>query len=264
MLYSKRTVESDALKALFKRTMGRLGTNIDESINGQGPVDLQPLMRWMLCDIMSHIVYGRKHALSLLESSEQRGAMQIDFKWQDEKVLGFDALMSALFPRLWLSLSKNKLVTKILGPRFPENLYMVEVAASALNDALEACVDDQSHPESLLECMLNRYREVGPTEACPDMDYIFSECLDHFWAGVGTATDAVLGLLYQLSLPANETRQARLREELRQVDALTDAFSTSSRRLKTHNYVDCIIRETLAPLSSHSHLLGSPSNESRN
>ena len=93
--------------------------------------------------------------------------------------------------------------------------------------------------------MLNPYRETWPSETCPDLNYLLSECIDHFWAGVSTSADVLSGLMYELSCPVNKERQKRLRKELRQADNLNDTLSTTSSRPGTPSYLDCVIRETL-------------------
>jgi cytochrome P450 len=246
-LYTKRVVDSEQMQGLISKIMQRFDANLDKSMgsHGSGLVDIRSLFQWMLCDIMSHIVYGQEHALNLFENLEDRAAMQVDFKWQDERLLTFDTILSALIPSLLVSIRKSTLAPKFLALSFPENLHMRKVAAIALQDVLEGCNGSKTRGESLLEQLVDHFRENGPSQACPDLNYILSECMDHFWAGVNTTADALSAIIYELSLPTNRDRQRRLREALHQTGLASGEVPTTSSASGSLDYLHCVIRESL-------------------
>lgn len=98
--------------------------------------------------------------------------------------------------------------------------------------------------ESLMERMVSEYTTNGPCKAIPDTDYILSDCLDHFWAGVTTTSDALSAAFYQLSHPENKSRQELLRNELKAA-GIVPGSEISLSKVKTLEYLDSVVKETL-------------------
>ena len=112
---------------------------------------------------------------------------------------------------------------------------MDTVGKSALNSTLKASIDgDKQDLSTLMETLVETYSH----ELTPEVqNYMLSECLDHFWAGIVTTVDALSALTFQLSLPSNWERQQRLRTELLGRDTEND--------LTDLKFLNCVIRETL-------------------
>ena len=104
--------------------------------------------------------------------------------------------------------------------------------------------DNRTQPETLLERIVYQYKEEGPSKAIPHTEYILSETLDHFWAGITTTGDALAAVFYHLSHPDNKARQFKLRNQLR--DAGIDAgVEVSLTKVTDVAYLDAIVRESL-------------------
>jgi cytochrome P450 len=85
-----------------------------------------------------------------------------------------------------------------------------------------------------MDILINKYAQQMTSEKT---NYILSECHDHFWAGVTTTTDALLALMFQLSLPKNIHRQQRLREELSNLEPKVEVTEVK--------FLDYVIKESL-------------------
>lgn len=97
-LYAKRSIDSPELQSLFRDTSTQLGKYIAGESGSSGIVAMRDALRFMSCDNMSAIVYGKKFALDLLNNEQQRKSMEPDFKWQDNMFLTTSGLITALFP----------------------------------------------------------------------------------------------------------------------------------------------------------------------
>lgn len=112
---------------------------------------------------------------------------------------------------------------------------MHDVATMAFEAAVDALSQDKPLEDvSLMETLVNNYSQQLTREKT---NYIFSECHDHFWAGVTTTADALLALMFHLSLPKNLDKQRRLYKEL---SDYTSGSGTSELK-----YLDHIIKESL-------------------
>lgn len=110
-----------------------------------------------------------------------------------------------------------------------------ELGTAALESAVQALHDEKTlENPSLMEVLVNNYAQQMTDERA---NYILSECFDHFEAGRSTTTDALLALLFQLSLPKNVHRQQRLREELSHLDPKDDITEVK--------FLDYIVKESL-------------------
>lgn len=98
--------------------------------------------------------------------------------------------------------------------------------------------------ETLMERVVSEFTKNGPSKAIPDTDYILSETLDHFWAGVGTTSDALSAAFYQLSHPAHTSEQSKLRNELKAAGIVAGSEVPLSKA-KTLEYLDSVVKETL-------------------
>lgn len=103
--------------------------------------------------------------------------------------------------------------------------------------------ESHSRPETLMEKLVSGYKEHGPSNVIPDTEYILSETLDHFWAGVTTTGDALAAAFYYVSQPANKPRQEKLRHELRNAGTESGG-GISLAKVKDVAYLDFVIRET--------------------
>ena len=112
---------------------------------------------------------------------------------------------------------------------------MHTVGVKSLNGALKEFTDGKKENSStLMRTLVDTYGH----ELTPDLqNYVLSECLDHFWAGIVTTVDALTALMFQLSLPQNSERQQRLRNELHGRDPESD--------LSDLKFLNCVIKETL-------------------
>lgn len=144
---------------------------------------------------------------------------------------------------LWLR--RIGLAPASLGATVPDDLVLDKKGRLVMGQVFSSGYKPPANrPQSLMERTVQEYKEKGASTAIPDTDYILSETLDHFGAGVTTTTDALGAAFYQLSLPQNKMRQSKLREELQKagVDSSTEVtFSV----IKSIDYLDFVVKETL-------------------
>ncbi|ETN44821.1 uncharacterized protein HMPREF1541_09696 [Cyphellophora europaea CBS 101466] len=252
-IYSVTAVEAEATQEVIHEAVARLETYLRAQ---RQPLEVKPALRLLLYEIMSHIVYGKEHALNLFESSTEREAIDHDTTYQQDRLFSLSVLVPAWLPRFTLWLRRNNLAPRALAGNFPPGLVADRLSRDALT-ALKASktrvppspLPDQD-PESLISRLHDHFTTQGPTPAIPSEAYILSECVDHFWAGTSTTVDALIPLLHHLSQPENKARQARLRRELREAaitpaDPSTPPLLPSANTLKKLPFLDAVIRETL-------------------
>lgn len=209
------------------------------------PVEVKPILRLVLYEIMSHVVYGSDHALNLCSDAKQHSLMEADTKYQEDRLFDPLVILPAFFPRLTLWLRRHNLAPTSIAGRFPPGLVSDRIGREALAALQTAPVASATHPESLVHRLHSHYATHGPSTAVPSEAYILSDSLDHFWAGVSTTTDALAPLIHHLSHPQNLHRQQRLRRELHTAGITPGSAVPPSAELKRLPYLDAVIRETL-------------------
>ncbi|KAM5341228.1 hypothetical protein ACJ41O_015337 [Fusarium nematophilum] len=241
-LYSARAAESLEFRQLSSSVTKQLLSYADlEARNGA--VELKPMLRFALYDIMSQVVYGTKNATNLLGSPTQREAIKPDMKFQEDRIEDWTVAIAILLPNLTLKLRRWGIAPKRLDGRFPNDLYTDRMGRTALNGLQNGETIDSEGSESLIRRMFEHYRANGPSSAMPSTDYILSDCMDHFWAGVNTTLDGLVATFSHLSKPENRNRQARLREELLAAEReARDGLSADLRKLP---FLNAVIRESL-------------------
>lgn len=127
----------------------------------------------------------------------------------------------------------------------PDDLMMNRKGRQLLTRLLSGAIKSpHGQPETLMETLVSEYMEHGSTKAMPGTEYILSDTLDHFWAGIGTTSDALAAVFYQLSLPQNKLVQEKLRHEL-EAAGIKAGSEASLDTVKSLVYLDCVVRESL-------------------
>jgi hypothetical protein len=200
---------------------------------------------------MSHIVYGEEHAINLFENPDLQVAMEADTAFQDSRLLSPFVILPAFFPRLTLFLRRRGLAPLSISGKTPSNLVSDRLGREALA-ALKSTDKGPSAliqgPEPLIARLYFHLNTQGPSSGVPSEEYVLSDGLDHFWAGVSTTLDALVPLIHHLSQPKNRGKQERLRQELMDADRGVGMPEQDLMRdvdLKKLNYLDAVIRETL-------------------
>ncbi|KAH7374432.1 cytochrome P450 [Plectosphaerella cucumerina] len=246
--YAATLAVSEELKGVVSRAAeGFLA--LREREQGQRPLgnaDVKPLLRLALADIMSHVVYGRAHETNTLRDPEQRSLLQKDADFHDWRISrSASSFFALLFPDTTLWLRKN------LGwsPRGHDITLINRPHTDKLGRA--ALLALQHGRTTVGACPMERmYRhlvENGPTPAVPSLEYILSDCVDHFWAGVNTPLDPLVALLKKLDEPQNGRIRQKLEAELGEA-ALPHGgspFDIPATVLSRLPLLDAVIRETL-------------------
>jgi cytochrome P450 len=126
----------------------------------------------------------------------------------------------------------------------PPHLVMDKLGKATMQKCLrEKNVSTSTQPESLMQRLVSEYEKNGPSEAIPDTNYILSDTLDHFWAGVGTSGDALGPVFYQLSHPQNKECQKRLRQALKDA-GISSTSEITIAQVKNVEFLDAVIKES--------------------
>ena len=109
---------------------------------------------------------------------------------------------------------------------------MHKTGIAALKSALTT---DIPQPEfSLMTTLVDHYRQQHGEM---DENYILSDCLDHFWAGVSTTANGLAALVFRLSLPPDVAKQKRFLVEV--------SSAASNEDLTGFSYLNSVVKETL-------------------
>lgn len=250
-IYAAKVAHSQALtRVIMDTTRGMLKLAKKDTGSDKAGVEIRHIVQLALYDIMSFVVYGADHKLNLVGDAEQRRAMQVDIDFQEERQLSSAAGFVFILPQLALWLRRLGLAPKPVDGHFYIDLFSDRLTKKALASLQET--EKPSPPEDY-ECLMQRlythFQESGgPSAAVPSLEYILSDSLDNFWAGVSTTSDGLSPLFRYLSLPENVERQQRLREEIRQACANTGISSPlelSAEQLRQLPYLEAVIKETL-------------------
>lgn len=245
-IYSASAVEAPEAQSAIRACVARMNKHIETSV--KEPVDVKPVLQLLLYEIMSHIVYGREHALDLFSDEEQRAAIPADIQYQDDRLFNPMILIVAFLPRFTLWLRRNNLAPRSISGATPPNILshrMGKEALTALKARKSPANEGPPQPENLLRRLYSHYILNGPSTSVPSEAYILSDCLDHFWAGVSTTTETLAPLIHHLSRAQNQTRQERLRQELCSAGIGPGSSVPTMSELKQLPYLDAVIRETL-------------------
>lgn len=244
-IYSASAIEAQDTQRAIQASVARLIKHI-EAI--KDPVEVKPVLRPLLYEIMSHVVYGKEHALDLFSDATQRAAIEADTQYQEERLFNPLVLIVAFLPRFTLWLRRNNLAPRSIAGHFPVDLVSDRIGREALA-ALKArkipSNEGSTQTESLIHRLYSYYATNGPSTAIPSEAYFLSDCIDHFWAGVSTTVDGLSPLVHHLSRPENASRQERLRHELHSAGLGPGSLVPSTPTLKQLPYLDAVIRETL-------------------
>uniref|UniRef100_A0A8H7K419 Cytochrome P450 n=1 Tax=Bionectria ochroleuca TaxID=29856 RepID=A0A8H7K419_BIOOC len=221
-----------------------------KSPGGGAVVEIRELLRPALYDAMSFIVYGPNSRLNLVNDQAQRTAMEVDTEFQVARMSSAAGAMMFLLPRITLWLRRCGLAPGAMDGTTPSRLFSDRIGREAL-EALKR-TDEKGGGgdgyQSLMGRLYAHFRANGPTTAVPSEEYILSDSLDQFWAGVSTTADGLAPLFRRLSLPENRTLQQRLRSEIRAAIAesgVSSAAGLTAERLKRLPLLNAVIRETL-------------------
>ncbi|CAG9983327.1 unnamed protein product [Clonostachys byssicola] len=253
-MYSAKMAESKEVTDVTMRAardMLRLASRIGKKSPGGGSVvEIRELLRPALYDAMSFIVYGPNSRLNLVKDQAQRTAMEMDTEFQEARMSSADGAMMFLLPRITLWLRRCGLAPGAMDGTTPSMLFSDQIGREAL-DALKLTDENgggDDEYQSLMSRLYAHFRANGPTAAVPSEEYILSDSLDQFWAGVSTTADGLAPLFRRLSLPENRTLQQRLRGEIRAAIAesgVSSAADLTAERLKRLPLLNAVIRETL-------------------
>lgn len=247
-IFSAKVASSDALNDVISEATAGMVALAKEKATAV--VEIKPLIQLALYDIMSFVVYGPAHKLNLVRDPEHRKAMQVDIDFQEKRQLSVATGFMFLLPAATLWLRRWGLAPKSIDGHFHLELVSDKLGREALA-ALQASErgDSTDGYECLMQRLYAHWKENGgPSPAVPSIEYILSDSLDNFWAGVSTTSDGLTPLFRWLSLPENQDRQARLREEIRQAVAdagVSSSFALSADQLKQMPYLEAVIKETL-------------------
>lgn len=248
-IYSARAAEAEGLNRV-------LGEGVDGFVDAAagrrlGAKETREALGHMLYDVMSYVVYGAENATRLLRDEAEREAFKVDVAFQKARGGSLSMLLALWFPNLVIALRRANLAPAGLDGSLPADLHSTVVGRRALQwlDEAARSQDDGVKPataasgESLMHRMHAHLLEHGPTSAVPSGDYILSECLDHFWAGVSTTSDALGPLMGLLSSPEHAHCQRRLRAEIQTLPPAEGPWTQA--QLRKLPYLDAVIREAL-------------------
>lgn len=243
--YSGRHTESDELTKVIAGAAQGLVKLAMEYTSAENAVETRPWLILGLYDILSFFVFGARNKTNLLQEPTQRALIGPDVAFLERRLTSLYAAFMFLFPGLTLQLRKLGLAPPVATAAIPKYLFADSIGKHALSSLKESGRLDES--ECLLRRLYLHYRENGPSPAVPSEEYILSDCLDHFWAGVSTTTDSLEPLFHFLSEPANRSRQLRLREEIQAAaeEAGIKVPELTSRQLKELPFLNAVICETL-------------------
>ncbi|VUC20476.1 unnamed protein product [Clonostachys rosea] len=253
-MYSAKMAESRKVTEVTMRTaqdMLRLASQIGKKVPvGGAVVEIRELLRPTLYDIMSFIFYGPKCQLNLVNDQAQRTAMEVDTEFQEMRMSSAAGAMMFLLPRITLLLRRCGLAPGDMNGTTPSRLFSDQIGREALGALKHTNENDGRDDEyqPLMERLYAHFRANGPTVAVPSEEYILSDSLDQFWAGVSTTADGLAPLFHRLSLPENKALQERLRSELQAAMAesgVSSAAGLTAERLKRLPLLNAVIRETL-------------------
>ncbi|CAH0044731.1 unnamed protein product [Clonostachys solani] len=253
-MYSAKVAESKEVTDVTiraARDMLRLASQTGEKSSGGGAVvEIRELLRPALYDVMSFIVYGPNSRLNLVNDQAQRTAMEVDTEFQETRMSSAAGAMMFLLPRITLWLRRCGLAPRNMDGTTPSRLFSDKIGREALEGLKRTGENGGGEDEyqSLMGRLYAHFRANGPTVAVPSEEYILSDSLDQFWAGVSTTADGLAPLLRRLSLPENRTLQQRLRGELGAAIAesgVSSAGGLTAARLKRLPLLNAVIRETL-------------------
>jgi cytochrome P450 len=247
-IFSAKVAQSVALNEVISEATAGMVALAKEKATAA--VEIKPLLQLALYDIMSFVAYGPAHKLNLVRDAGQRKAMQVDIDFQEKRQLSVATGFMFLLPNATLWLRRWGLAPKSINGHFHLDLVSDRLGREALA-ALQASDEGTSTDgyERLMQRLYAHWQENGgPSPAVPSIEYILSDSLDNFWAGVSTTSDGLTPLFRYLSLPENQDRQARLREEILQavVDTgVSSSFALSADQLKQMPFLEAVIKETL-------------------
>lgn len=247
-IFSAKVATSDALNEVISEATAGMVALAKEKATAA--VEIKPLVQLALYDIMSFVAYGPTHKLNLVRDPGQRKAMQVDIDFQEKRQLSVATGFMFLLPAATLWLRRWGLAPKSIDGHFQLDLVSDKLGREALA-ALQASegVTSADGYECLMQRLYTHWQENGgPSPAVPSIEYILSDSLDNFWAGVSTTSDGLTPLFRYLSLPENHHCQDRLREEIRQAVAdaeVSSSFALSADQLKQMPFLEAVIKETL-------------------
>lgn len=210
-----------------------------------GNVDVKPLLRLALADIMSHVVYGKAHETNTLRAPEQRALLQKDADFHDWRISrSVSGAFALLFPDTTLWLRNRGWSPRGLDMNLFLRPHTDRLGRAALLALQEGRTSARTSP---MERMYRHFVENGPTPAVPSLEYILSDCVDHFWAGVNTPLDPLATLFKILDEPQNGHIRQRLQVELGEAAFPYGGspFQIPAAALSRLPLLDAVIRETL-------------------
>lgn len=208
--------------------------------------DTRTVLRLALADIMSHVTYGPSHETNTLRDQAQRALFQKDADFHDWRIKrSVTSVFALLFPDATLWLRDRGWKPKALDISLKNRPHTDRLGRAAL----QALQQRQGQPgaSTPMEYMYRHFVDNGPTPAVPSLEYILSDCVDHFWAGVNTPLDPLMTLFSKLDDAQHLPVRARLQAELAAA-ALPHGGSPSHippPTLSRLPLLDAVIRETL-------------------
>ncbi|ODH49880.1 hypothetical protein GX48_03969 [Paracoccidioides brasiliensis] len=253
-LYTNTVVSSPAVQALMKTVINTFMDEIEREATaaaGELPprtVDVFPLIRWFTADIMTGLIYGPGKPLNLLKNADSRTEMAELLTSNTDQVASLFAIILQLFP-----LSMLKLLSPLINPGTKMAAYGMSRVKESLRLRSQSSNDDHgvTHDKNEIKAhlhhLLHLFKKNGPSPALPNVNYIASDSLDHFFAGTSTTADFLSALIYRLSLPENKRHQDNLRDELRSItskDPTASLEDISLSDLQSLPFLTSVLQET--------------------
>ncbi|PGH13236.1 hypothetical protein AJ79_03795 [Helicocarpus griseus UAMH5409] len=259
-LYTSPVVSSLAVQNVIKTAVNAFMNEIEREAEAEKEgfssrtVDVFPLIRWLTGDIMTSLVYGSGKPLNLLTNEDSRSEMS---ELLESNVQQLDSASGAILQ--WIPLPILKMISPLINPKSNMALFGMSRVQEALKTSSPTPLSESTPPSSSddeedgnnrilkshLQHLLHRFKKNGPTPALPDINYVASDSLDHFFGGSSTTADFLTALIYQLSLPQNKHHQAQLRRELRSTSSKEKNEDSSLQSLQSLPTLTNILRETL-------------------
>lgn len=236
-VYSSEAITSAETQQALKHSVDRL---IYQLKSRHGPLDLMRDLRHFLYQAMSHIIYGKQHALNTLDNVELQQRLEGDTAYQQAHLLSPSAAVCAYFPHLVLFLRRNNLAPSCL--RFEDPLHLV---SHELNQRALSEIDFHHPHKNAPFAEVPKHEPLFATlwnQKLPSK-IIFSEAIDHFLASTSTTLDALVPLFTRLADPINISCQKKLRVELQSLGQNPSHLTT--RELKALPFLTAVINETL-------------------
>ncbi|KFA67261.1 hypothetical protein S40285_06712 [Stachybotrys chlorohalonatus IBT 40285] len=246
-IYAARMAESHELSGVIMSAAQSMVNLARQEARKDGRIEAKRLLHFAILDIMSVVVYGSANRLCTLTDAQQRAAWQPEVDFQTQRILSPAAAVMFLLPSITMWLRKTGLAPHAIADKYPAG-HISDTLGRTAWDTMQPHDSSHSHSfESLMHRFYTHFHSNGPTAAVPSVVYILSDCLDHFWAGVTTTTDAMAPLLRHLSKPGNAERQQRLRHEIlgSAAEAGVSVTNLSAQQLKQLPFLNAVIRETL-------------------